>query len=302
MNPHESTVRKLASGEPQPAEPGLIETLNDLGLAFNTKDGNLVLADPLELLDADLIRASLSPETSFDLRWSVGSTNTEVLSRAPFDIPVICIAERQVSGKGRRGRHWVSPFGRNLYMSFGFSFPGKMPELAGLSMAVGLEVVAALADLGVETGIKWPNDVLTPDGKLCGILVELGAASRGRVPVVAGIGINVHGVVEGQEKIEQPWTSVARYAQVSRNQLAANFMQRMERVAGSFHVSGLAPYIDRWSDTCVHAGERIRILRGEQVIEGIDRGIDGQGNLRLEVGGDILHIEAGEVSLRRTNV
>ena len=160
-------------------------------------------------------------------------------------------------------------------------------------------VPEALRCLGVaQAGLKWPNDVLTPDGKLCGILVELGAASKGRVPVVAGIGINVRGRVKPTPGIEQPWTSAIEYADVSRNALAMNLMPRLEQLADTFQSGGFEHYRQRWDSLCVHRGQVIRILRGEQVIEGRDAGIDSNGNLLLETADGVERYEAGEVSLR----
>lgn len=71
------------------------------------------------------------------------------------------MAERQSSGRGRRGRKWVSPFAENLYYSLVLRIDGGMRQLEGLSLVVGLAVMQALHALGVPgAGLKWPNDVL----------------------------------------------------------------------------------------------------------------------------------------------
>ncbi|MFP3442478.1 biotin--[acetyl-CoA-carboxylase] ligase, partial [Pantoea sp. SIMBA_133] len=77
------------------------------------------------------------------------------------------IADCQTSGRGRRGRVWQSPRGENLYLSMGLTFHGGFSVLDGLSLVLGVAVANALERLGVpEVGLKWPNDIFLPDGKL----------------------------------------------------------------------------------------------------------------------------------------
>lgn len=126
------------------------------------------LAAPLSLLDSVEISAAA-------LKWpvtvlnSVDSTNAEALraigqgALAPF----LVLAERQVSGRGRRGRKWVSPFAENLYYSLVLRIDGGMRQLEGLSLVVGLAVLQVLRNFGVSSaGLKWPNDVLVGSKKL----------------------------------------------------------------------------------------------------------------------------------------
>src|SRR5690606_27766539 len=73
---------------------------------------------------------------------------------------IVCLAERQTGGRGRRGRHWISPFGRNLYLSLGWEFEGGAALLEGLSLAVGVGVCRALGGAVPGLQLKWPNDIL----------------------------------------------------------------------------------------------------------------------------------------------
>src|SRR6185369_11632059 len=87
----------------------------------------------------------------------------------------VVIAERQTAGRGRRGRVWVSPPGRNVYLSAIVRPelpPARAPEL---TLVASLAVCDALRQAGVAAGIKWPNDLLARDRKLAGILLELAA-------------------------------------------------------------------------------------------------------------------------------
>ncbi len=298
-NPQIESIRALASGKSVKDSPELREALDFRGITFVLLDGHVVLERSLELLDESTLRSALRRNSNIEVLWGVGSTNTRLMAAGGFDVPHVCVAEQQMAGKGRRGRTWVSPFGRNIYFSYGFMFPGSMVALSGLSLAVGIELTQALRDAGVgSASLKWPNDVLTPDGKLCGILVELGAATRSGIPVVIGIGVNVLKGDSSSAQIDQAWTTVASYCQIGRNELLASIASRIESMVVRFVQSGLEPYRNRWPEYCVHLEQEILILRGEETIRGVDRGIDGKGNLRLETSEGIQFVEAGEVSLR----
>jgi BirA family transcriptional regulator, biotin operon repressor / biotin---[acetyl-CoA-carboxylase] ligase len=123
----------------------------------------------------------------------IGSTNSLALRLAQRGAPhgTLILAEQQSRGRGRRGRHWHAPAGKALLLSFlarpeRATAPGTTPVRVGAIVAESIE-----ACTGIEARIKWPNDVLAPDGrKLAGILCE-GAVADGGGYIVAGIGINV---------------------------------------------------------------------------------------------------------------
>jgi BirA family biotin operon repressor/biotin-[acetyl-CoA-carboxylase] ligase len=150
----------------------------ELSLSIHTVRGRgYRLESPLQLLDAAWIEASAAgsgwPVTVLP---SVDSTNAEALRRIEVaqSLPFVVLAERQTSGRGRRGRSWVSPFGENLYYSLVLRVEGGMRQLEGLSLAVGLALLQVIRESGVvEAGLKWPNDVLVGERKLAGVLLEL---------------------------------------------------------------------------------------------------------------------------------
>lgn len=121
----------------------------------------------------------------------------------------VVLAERQVAGKGRRGRAWQSPAG-NIWMSIGWRFAAAPRMLADLPLVVGVCVCSALARSGLEgQRIKRPNDILVDGAKLCGILVET-RSTRSGCDSVTGIGVNVRLPIEAGERIDQPWTDLHR--------------------------------------------------------------------------------------------
>src|ERR1700728_417434 len=135
---------------------------------------------------------------------SIDSTNRYLLDEARRGAPdgVVAVAEHQSAGRGRLGRRWEAPSGANLLVSVLLRppLPAELRHLA--SAVVGLAAVDAAAPLGLELGLKWPNDILAGDGrKLAGVLAEADLTPDGPgdgptggrlAPIVVGIGINVN--------------------------------------------------------------------------------------------------------------
>jgi len=172
------------------------------------------LAQPLQRLDAARIRAALPTAAQQRLRSvevlaRTDSTNQRLLEADSAADPQALFAELQTAGRGRRGREWRSPFGANLYLSLGWSFPAWPPQLSALSLAVGVACARALRKAGLhQVMLKWPNDLRVGDDKLGGILIEQRGEAGGVCRVVVGIGINVAMSAEQAGVLGQPWTSL----------------------------------------------------------------------------------------------
>ena len=117
------------------------------------------------------------------------STNDWLLHRARNNDTVdgrLCLAESQKSGKGRRGKPWISTASSSVLMSIGWRMDSVNPR--GLSLISGVAVVRSLLEQGVEDAmLKWPNDIIVEGKKLGGILVEISG-----LDCVIGVGINVN--------------------------------------------------------------------------------------------------------------
>lgn len=266
------------------------------------------LSTPLELLDADRVRAELGSDSeqalqSLQLLAMTTSTNAD----ANRDLPQVSnrakvwLAEHQTEGRGRRGRRWVSTFGRNLYLSLAWRFELPMSELAGLSLVAGVVVAEALAEVGLAGhSLKWPNDVLVDNRKLAGILVEVAGEAGGPAAAVIGIGINFHVPDGAGSRIDQPWIDLrqAGAGHVSRNQLAGRLVDALIAACDLFAGERLEPFIDRWQAFDTLRGQPVRILRGTESIDGIYRGIAPSGAVVIENHAGLSEHHAGEVSLR----
>jgi len=273
----------------------------ELGLSIHKVRGRgYQLAAPLTLLDSVEISATM-PKWPVTVLDSVDSTNAEALraigqgASAPF----LILAERQVSGRGRRGRKWVSPFAENLYYSLVLRIDGGMRQLEGLSLVVGLAVLQALRNFGVSSaGLKWPNDVLVANKKVAGILLELVGDPADVCHVVLGIGINVN--MQKADEVDQQWTSIRLESgdSVDRNALVGELSAQLNSYIQRHQLKGFSTLRSEWEANHLWQDRSVSLIAGSNHIDGVVVGIDSQGALRLKVDGVEKVFSGGELSLR----
>lgn len=276
---------------------------DELVLAFESVKGRgYRLVDGIELLDLARIRNGIPGGLSYSLHIVRQVDSTNRLAAELARKGVVVLAEQQSAGKGRRGRHWVSPFARNIYCSIMWEFDSGAGALEGLSLAVGVAVVRALRAICVsDVVLKWPNDVLHDHRKLGGILLEMRGDVSGRCQVVIGVGINVAMAgLAGLESIDQPWTDVNTAAGkcVSRNELASNLIASVLSALNEFEVGGFARFHSEWAMLDCTNGWPVAIHVGEQVFHGVAAGVDAGGALAVDTDLGRSWFHGGEVSLR----
>jgi len=280
--------------------------LKELGLEVSRH--RVLLPQGIELLQAEAVMDALDSSgrdwlNELHLHRVIGSTNSELRELA-LTGPVhglASLAELQVAGRGRHGRQWFSPFAANLALTVGFSSSRPAQRLGGLSLAVGLAVLDAIASFGdLPLTLKWPNDLLLGDAKLGGILVELVPGAAG-LQLVVGIGLNL-GLAEAQRRrIDQPTASL--YSALSpspgfRNRLAGRLISSVAYFVRQFDEGGFAPMRAAFDQHHFYQGRSAQVLHGNDRRLGVVRGVTDQGELLLETGGELLAFAAGEVSLR----
>ena len=267
-----------------------------------------VLDDDVELLAAPTIRAFLTPQTAAWLRDlaiqpAIDSTNTALLGRAataPIDGCVLT-AEVQTAGRGRRGREWLSPFGRNLAVSIGLRSNRPPPQLGALSLVVGLAVRQALLAVGLDdVELKWPNDVLLHGRKLAGILIELVRATA-PVEVVIGIGVNVGCRAMVAARVDQSVADVAEQIERPlRNELLANVLNQVVAAGERFERLGFDAFRTAWQDAHRYQDKAVEVTMpgAAETVFGTVLGITHEGALRLRTAGGVREFNAGEVTVR----
>ena len=267
------------------------------------------LAQPVELLDLDRIRAqlgALSNRMDVDVIETIDSTNTEMMKLAVAGAPsgAALVAEIQTEGRGRRGRVWHSALGASLTFSLLWRFQKGAAQLGGLSLVVGLAILRALHQLGIGNNtvqLKWPNDVVVGARKLAGVLIESQGDMLGPTAVVIGIGINMDLPVQVIARIDQPVTDVQRVAgeTVSRNQLVAGVLRQLVVMLDAFAVSGFAPFKNEWTRAHALHQQSVRVINGDGgSVDAIVRGVADDGTLVIHHDGRDRLLASGEVSLR----
>lgn len=272
-----------------------------------------IAPDSFERLDAAQIQAALSPEgrarlAQLEIHDQLDSTNTYLMRAAAAGAPsgTVCLAERQTAGRGRRGRVWVSPFGVNLYLSILWRYPLAPAAVGGASLAVGAALAEVLRSVGIaDLTLKWPNDLLWQGRKLAGLLLEVAGEAHGPTYLVAGVGLNLRMTSAQGHDIDQPWSTLEQALNgqpVSRNLLAAQVIDHLTAALDVYGREGLTPFLDRWRCFDTMRGEPVRVLIGEQFIEGRHAGIGPDGSLQLDTPTGRRLFQTGEVSLRRRHL
>ena len=269
------------------------------------------LSRPVELLRQDAILGRLDDAArrrlqELHLPGTTSSTNSYLQERCVplLNGGVACLAEHQTAGRGRRGRTWVSPFGRNLYLSLMWRFDLALPDLAGLSLASGVALARVLQRAGLRGHcLKWPNDLLVDGRKLAGILVEASGEANGPCSAIIGVGVNLEIDAEGAESIDQPWTHLRDHLKPlpGRNRLAGDLLQELIHGCLRYQQEGLEPFLEEWRAWDGFRGERIRLILGDRSIEGIHAGLDRRGGLLLDREGRREVFYSGEVSMRKAH-
>ncbi|SJL85397.1 bifunctional biotin--[acetyl-CoA-carboxylase] ligase/biotin operon repressor BirA [Vibrio palustris] len=258
------------------------------------------LAQPLNMLDADYLQNQVS--NPVELFPVIDSTNQYMLDRiSTLSSGAVCLAEHQEQGRGRRGRKWVSSFGTNLYLSMYWRLEAGVAAAMGLSLIVGVAIVEAIEQLGIEgVKLKWPNDVYYQDKKLAGILVEMSGQTGGAANLVIGMGMNLS-MRDRDNEIDQPFTTLSEVIgndHFDRNQLAVAFIQAWDRALHHYEQVGMQDFVERWNRTDNFINRPVKLIMGQKIVTGIARGIDDHGGIRIETEHGMETYIGGEISLR----
>lgn len=231
----------------------------------------------------------------------IDSTNEEARRRASGGDadPRWLVTEVQTAGRGRLGRAWSSPKG-NLFTTALLPYPRPPAEAALACFSAGLAVLDAARSSGVDVSqakLKWPNDVLVGQAKLCGILIETGQI-HGRLWMAAGFGVNVE---VAPERPDRPTTCLANLpggAGLTAARLLTALDVAFRARLHSLLVEGFEPTRQAWLEQAAHLGSRVELTPASGRIEGEMTGLGPDGALILRLAdGSETHVRAGEISL-----
>jgi BirA family transcriptional regulator, biotin operon repressor / biotin---[acetyl-CoA-carboxylase] ligase len=284
-----------------------IDRLRALGLHVEAQAGaGYQLAHPLQLLDATSIRRQMGGEAlgllhQLEIVNEIASTSADLLSRSSaLSSGSVLIAEAQTRGRGQRGRLWQSPFASGFLGSLLWRFDRGLASLGGLSLAMGVAVAEALAAIGAQAQLKWPNDILVANRKLGGLLIDAGGEAQGDCHAVIGLGLNARLTESVRASIEQPVTDLAQVLgrDIDRNALAAVLLTHLLLALREFSVHGFAAFRARFQALDVLRGRGVLISVGATVHQGIAEDIDDSARLCVTIDGVRQSFDVGIVSVR----
>jgi BirA family biotin operon repressor/biotin-[acetyl-CoA-carboxylase] ligase len=236
---------------------------------------------------------------------SLESTNAkafELAQEGGFHGEVI-VTEHQTQGKGRRGRAWASPAGKNLAMSVILRpeiAPSRAPEL---TLVAAVALVETLKDSNVDARIKWPNDVQINGKKVAGILTELSADVERVHFVIVGVGVNLNSeLADFPPEVAEQATSVSlnRPSPVHRALFMAALLGKLEDWFEIWSDQGFEPVRAAWKNASSMLGQEVLVRADAKELRGVAEDIDASGALLLRVGDTLERVLSGDVEQVRT--
>lgn len=237
-----------------------------------------------------------------------GSTNAELLQKISANAASgsVLVADVQTAGRGRRGRRWWSAQHEpadSLTFSLLWRFPRGAP-LSGLSLAVGVALAQALAEVGAGgVKLKWPNDLLidSPAGlaKIGGILIELSSGAGGTAAVI-GVGLNLKAPRETlPDQLAGGIDALLPGGLPERHRLFAAILRQLVATLDLFTARGFAALRADWEGRNAYAGREVRLIEESgAAVAGSCLGVDDDGALRVATADGVRRWLAGDVTLR----
>ena len=270
-------------------------------------DGQWRLVRPLAVFAEESLQ-QMAGKQGFraQLKHECSSSNDEImaLARQSADLAhkALCVAHFQTKGRGRQGRSWVNRQGECLMFSLGWVFDKPQYELGSLALVVALACRRALADIGLDVNIKWPNDLVVANDKLAGILIETARVENKTVAII-GIGINfvLPKEVENATSVQALFQTASKQG-VSVKTLLNAVLAQLDALLSEYAQNGFASCVGEYDAANRDTNRPVLLLQeGRVVHEGVVKGVDVQGALRLQTDKGEKTIVSGEISLRPDN-
>ena len=251
---------------------------------------NYIMNNLSQLIQNDVLRDLNQDDLDCYFFETIDSTNSfakQTKLQKPF---LIVLSEQQTAGRGRHGKTWHSPESGNIYLSIKYQAQELEPSL---SLVTGLLIAEALDETAgqkITAGLKWPNDILLNNKKICGILIESEITDQ-KIECTIGIGINY-----SIPKKESWWGDLGALKKILPRERLINAI--LKKII-SYQQNRYPNWQEAWHKRCMHQNAEISILtRHQKEVKGIFRGVDNQGKMLLETNNEIQSISAGECSIK----
>ncbi|KZX10717.1 biotin--[acetyl-CoA-carboxylase] ligase [Methanobrevibacter filiformis] len=293
LSKHEDKVTKYADSISDIDEKEVALIIKEIGNIHTIKDSNI----------KDCLKTETIGKEIFYFK-EVNSTNSvaKFLAKNGTDDGAVVLSEVQLNGKGRRGKKWESPSG-GVWLSIILK-PKISPSKASLiTLATGVVVAKTLKAMGVDAKIKWPNDILINNKKVCGILTEAHANYKSVDYVIVGIGIDTNLNLDILPPIiKEGTTSLKKELKkdIDDNEIIYTFLNEFELMYEKFQKEKFEDILNEWRLLTQTIGSYVEIKQPfGKILKGHAVGITNSGALIIESeNGELTKVISGECAIK----
>lgn len=212
----------------------------------------------------------------------------------------LVLAEKQNAGRGRMGKQWDSPKEEGIWMSLIVKPSMTIDKIPRLTVLAGLCMCKSIRQVtGLKAQIKWPNDLVVNNKKVCGILCEM-VKVKNQLAVVVGIGVNVNSKKFPDDLPHATSLYLEGKKLFNREEIIKSFLEHFEKSYFGYTEKGsLENIIEDYKHYCINLNKQVKIIESQQEFVGIVRDIDQEARLIVQKqDGSLVTILSGEVSIR----
>jgi len=285
------------------------QSLKNKGLNISYNGSTFTLNEKLIPLDKDKIESNISSlglsfNHKINILYQTTSTNIEVNKYNDTAEFTILLAEYQSLGKGRRGNQWISPLGKNIYLTIKFK-QKLVKNISRFPIDIATIIADKFFDFGIKNiKIKWPNDIYINNSKLGGVIVERIFGVKNQASLILGIGLNVNMDDKDQANIDKQITSLKKGLAVNyfdRNILLAHLLTELTQAIKTNFSSKKDSIKTKFEKYNLLTGQELFIKLDNKKIFGKYVDINDDGSLKVFSNNKYMDLYAGDVSIKGWN-
>jgi len=213
---------------------------------------------------------------------------------------LVVVSDSQSQSRGRMGRNWVSEENLGIYMSVLLRPEISMDKISAITLCAAVAVNDVIKDCGIECSIKWPNDIVANNKKICGILTEMMFDSDGKSFVIVGIGVNVNNKRFDEDIKDRASSLYMLTGKMFRRQsIIKAILERFDNIYKMFVEKGFVSIKEIYENNCINIGKNVTVIEKDRKFEAYAKGIDNNGELIvIYSNGREKSVLSGEVSVR----
>lgn len=233
----------------------------------------------------------------------IDSTN-DFLKKNVMEFPegTVIVAKSQTNGRGRRGNNWENGESDSVFMSFLVKPNVKFDSLLRISLVCSLSVLQALKFTGIDVGIKWPNDIIINNKKVCGILTECVTHKNGLNSLIIGIGMNVNNSSFNGSLEDKATSLFLEGVDTNIPFVIASILSAIEKNYYTYLQYGFGFFINEYKKRCININKDVVVINGDTKVNGKIIDVNRDGTLLFESeDGKTSNLLSNEISIRGVN-